>query len=543
MMLAPLAIAAGLDVGRVVDNGQIHENRALVDATGIGWVRINLRLDAKNAIEDEFAIYDMVIDDYLSRGIEVYILINDEAVGPSANAHGSDAWIENDFVPAAVKIVDHFKNRVRVYEVINEPNDYAGGSSARFAPRQFAKILQDTYLAVKHDAGHLSDGCWQVSLVSGPLFSFDDDPADTYLGEVYSIGKSQLAWDYTHQVTGSYPLDGIGYHMYVAQGLDSSNADVRTQMLANLSAMDAVASTYESAPKQFWVSEYGWEASVVGNDVQAQRLTAGFNAMKESGKVATAFYFNFQDFPGATYGIYDDQLDVRPAAAALSQIAPLPLRASIEHVEVPADVAPQTDAVIMVTLRNRGTETWSPQDAYRLAAGGGCPDSSAANELAWTPAPGDGYANSLTDARVYVPHEVLPGDTVEIHVRVHAPDNEGTYTFAARMVHEGVTMFGPTIRATVTVTNAPVGGDDSPPVTDPPSSSGCGCASTACDHRSNVLLLLVVAALLGRRRRGTSTAASRVRRYCNVDSPNRHDRTRCLRARLRRLDRQHDHHL
>ncbi|HUS27216.1 MAG TPA: NBR1-Ig-like domain-containing protein [Kofleriaceae bacterium] len=513
MILAPLAIAAGLDVGRVVDNGQIHENRALVDATGIGWVRINLRLDTKSAIEDEFPIYDHVIDDYLARGISVYILINDEAVS-STLAHGSDAWIEQAFVPAAVKIVDHFKNRVRVYEIINEPNDFAGGSSARFSPRQFAKILQDTYLAVKHDGGHDADACWQVALNSGPLFSFDDTPADTYLDQTYAIGRSQLAWDYTHQTTGRYPLDGIGYHMYVAQGLDSSNADVRTQMLANLSAINAVVTARDDATKPLWVSEYGWEASVVGNDVQAQRLTAGFSAMAEAGTVATAFYFNFQDFPGATYGIYDDALAVRPSAAALSQIAPLPLRASIEQVIVPPTIAPGADADIVVTLRNRGTETWTPQAGYRLAAAAGCPDASAANEIAWNPAATDGYATSPIDARIYLQHSVAAGDLVEIHVPIHAPETTGSYTFAARMVQEGVSLFGPTIRATITVANAPVDGDDTS-TTPPPTSPG-GCCSSTTSNSSTTLLSLVVSVgvlLLRKRRRGTSAAASRVRRF------------------------------
>jgi MYXO-CTERM domain-containing protein len=500
MILAPLAIAAGLDVGRVVDNGQIHENRALVAATGVGWVRINIRLDTKNAIEDEFAIYDQAIDDYLARGIEVYILINDEAVGPSANTHGSDAWIESDFVPAAVKIVDHFKNRVRVYEVVNEPNDFAGGSSARFSPRQFAKILQDTYLAVKHDAGHDADACWQVTLNSGPLFSFDDTPSDTYLDQVYSIGRSQLAWDYTHQVTGRYPLDGIGYHMYVAQGLDSSNADVRTQMLASIAAIDAVVTARDDAPKSLWVSEYGWEASVVGNDVQAQRLTAGFNAMAESGKVATAFYFNFQDFPGATYGLYDDQLNVRPSAAALSLIAGIPLRASIESVS-PVTAKPDDTTQVLVRLRNRGTESWTAND--HLVPGGGCPDSAVANEISWT--------------AVSLPHDVNPGEMVDIVVPVVAPAAEGTYTFAARMVHEGTTRFGPTIHVTITVANAPVGGDDTA-ITDPGTSSGCGCTSTAPPHASNVVLLFALVGLLRKRRRGTSTAASRARRPIYVDS-------------------------
>src|SRR5688572_7696913 len=119
-----------------------------------------------------FQAYDRIVDDYLARGIQIYALINDEAIY-STLPHGSDEWIA-EYVQNAVKIVDHFKNRIRVYEIINEPNDWAGGTTARFTPRAYAKILQDTYFAVKHDAGHIDDRCWQVKLVSGPLFSFDE---------------------------------------------------------------------------------------------------------------------------------------------------------------------------------------------------------------------------------------------------------------------------------------------------------------------------------------------------------------------------------
>ena len=498
MIVAPLALAAGLDIGHVVDNGTIHDNHALVDSTGVGWVRINLRLDTQNAVDDAwFATYDQVIDNYLARGIEVYALINDEALG-SAHPHGSDAWIA-DYVATAVQIVDHFKNRVRVYEIINEPNDYAGGSTSRFTPAQFAKILQDTYLAVKHDAGHDADACWQVTLVSGPLFSFDNSPSDAYLDQTYSIGKSQLAWDYTHQVTGSYPLDGIGYHMYVAQGLDSANADVRTQTLANLSAVDAVVTKYETS-KPFWVSEYGWETAVVGADVQAQRLTAGYAAMAESLKVATAFYFTFQDFPGATYGVYDDQLVRRPSADTLVLIAGVPRRSRIDAITPPTSIAPGALGEIAVTLTNRGQSPWTP-DVYRLAAGGGCPDSAVANAIAWEPAMG--YANSLIDARLFLADTISPGQSVTVRVPIRAPQQEGDYAFAARMVEEGVTLFGPTIHATIHVTATPVG-PDGVATTEP---SGCGCASSGSGRGSLAVFALVAGSL--RRRRGLSGSRAR----------------------------------
>src|SRR5204862_818874 len=94
MMLPVLALAAGLDIGRVVDDKVFHDNAAAVDAVGVGWVRLNLRLDAWTSPDDPewLATYDRVVDDYLARGIQIYALINDESTRSTA-PHGSDAWI------------------------------------------------------------------------------------------------------------------------------------------------------------------------------------------------------------------------------------------------------------------------------------------------------------------------------------------------------------------------------------------------------------------------------------------------------------------
>lgn len=498
------ATEAGIDVGHVVDGAVLHDNVDIVDSTGVGWVRINMRLDDWTSPDDDtrrgpeqltwFEAYDRVVDAYLARGIAVYALINDEAVSTTLE-HGSDPWIEV-YVQNAVKIVDHFKNRIRVYEIINEPNDYAGGSSARFSPRAFAKILQDTYLAVKHDAGHTGDRCWQVQLVSGPLFSFDGAPSADYLAQAYSIGKSELAWDYTHEVTGSYPLDGIGYHVYVAQGLDSPASEARDATAANLDAVWNVvaANEGEATGKQLWISEYGWRADWVGDGGQAERMAEGFAAMKDSGRVAAAMYFNLQDFPGAAYGIYDDGGQRRISADMLKELADGNRPddgARIVGVTVPV-LAPGATGVAIVTVENRGASTWSGD--IRLGAASGCPDAAATNDVDWVPGADAGYASDRVDARVFVPAAVATGGVVEIRVPIRAPEAEGSYTFAARMVHEGVAWFGPTATGVLVVDPAATGaGADSDD--GEPSTGGCSTGSGAG-------LLVALAALGPRRRRG-----------------------------------------
>ena len=497
------ATESGLDLGWVVTNGEVVDAVDRVDSLGVDWVRINFRLDLWSAPTAEwFAAYDRVIDSYVARGYQVYGLLNDEAVA-SAHEHGSPEWIA-DFVANAVAIVDHFKDRVRVYEVINEPNDWAGGSSARFTPRQFAQILQDTYLEVKHHGGHDGDRCWQVDLVSGPLFSFDGTTGAEYLAETYAAGRSELAWDWTHEATGSYPLDGIGYHLYVAQGPESSHAEVRDAMHANLGAVWDVVAANEGgdSPKQLWVSEYGFRADALGDGEQAERLDVGFAAMRDfRDKVALGVYFTLNDFPDNAWGVFDAGGTRRPAADRLAQVAAAnrPARgAAVTGITTPV-LAPGELGDVVVTLENRGGAVWGANT--RLGAAPGCPDAAAANELAWQPANGDdGYANGLGDARMFLPHDVGPGQSIELRIPVRAPDVPGTYRFAARMVDEGVAWFGSTAQASVEI-QAP---------TAQAAAQTTSCAATS--DASGALLYLFLAALLVARSRTISVGALSSRR-------------------------------
>lgn len=437
---------AGLDVGHVVDQGVVHDE--VVDVAG--WVRINFRLDTSDAPDAAyFAAYDQVIDDYVAHGIEVYGLINDESVSSSLD-HNSDAW-RAVYVANATAIIDHFKNRVRTFELINEPNDWAGGTTARFTPHAFALAVQATYQAVKRD--HAGDRCWQVSLVSGPLFSFDGNPSADYLDQVYG------EW------AGDTPLDGVGYHMYVAQGTDSTTADVGTQMRANLTAIEQTI-TAHGHDVPIFVSEFGWQANTVGAAEQNARMQAGFAAMQSFGKVAGAIYFNYADFPGASYGVKG-----RPAEASLQAMPHVAHAAAVTHVAAPV-LAPGELGDVVVTVTNMGSTTWTGE--FRLGAAPGCPDAAATNAIAWEP--DAGYAHSITDARIYLPHDVAPGESIDVHVPVRAPDAAGTYGFAARMVHEGVTWFGATATATITVADTGTAGGDT---VDAPHSGGCSTSHDA----------------------------------------------------------------
>lgn len=318
--LPPLDPTAGMNAGQPLDDqGNIHDQAARIRETGAGWARVNFRLGPHDSPEDPVwqAKYQAIVDSYVAQDVEVYGLIGGESF-TSAGALGSDAWLD-DYAIAFVKIIDLFKDRVRVFESFNEPNDFAGGTVAQLPPERFAAVLERLYLETKVNAGHADDPAWQVTLVSGPLFSFDGVDAADYFAAVYAAGRAQGAWDFVCGATGSFPLDGIGYHVYVREDPAATEAEVAAALRANTDAILAASDAGETgcptaAPsKQLWMSEVGWNAEYTGEAIQARNVGVLFDAYRDDPRMAVFFWFTIDDFPGGPYGLFRLDGTARPS--------------------------------------------------------------------------------------------------------------------------------------------------------------------------------------------------------------------------------------
>jgi len=90
-----------------------------------------------------FEAYDRLVDELTTHGVQVYGQIGAESV-PGGGEPDSDDHVQR-YAAAFVQIVDHFRDRVRVFETFNEPNNWRN-----------------------------QDPCAQVTIVSGALFSSQD---------------------------------------------------------------------------------------------------------------------------------------------------------------------------------------------------------------------------------------------------------------------------------------------------------------------------------------------------------------------------------
>lgn len=509
------AQSAGINMGAPVWNGDVAKDAVIAAAgTGAAHVRVNFRLDAWASPGDPtkvkgktfFEAYDEIIDAITSQGVEVYGLLNDEL----APGLGTGAAFEAAYAANVLAVVDRYKDRVRVWETINEPNDYAGGSSARFTASAFANVHARVYDDVKR--AHAGDACWDVKIVTGPLFSFDGVSAADYLDATIAAGRAGGRWKAIRDALGRDPIDDVGYHIYVAQGPDSAPSEVGASAGANLAAIRSVIDKYALGDKKVWISEIGYRLPLFDEAGQADRVDTMFAALGARSDVASIQWFTIADFGGEGWGLYGDSFAAKDRRLSYERFvaqakAHAPSLAAKLEVTLPKTAEAGATVIAKVKATNLGKSTWRATDDVRLGAASGCPAAWAVNALAWKPAAADGYASSPTDARRYLgaSSAVAQGDSVTIDVPVVAPSTLGKQRFAARMVKEGVAWFGSTAIADVEIvpvsvppggggsgggegsnggTAGPGGGSGGSNRASDASTSGCGCRTTGGDTSS-----------------------------------------------------------
>ncbi len=294
------------------------KNPDLFAHTQAYFVRVNFILRPWNHPGDAtehcgrswFDTFDNIVNGLIEKGLAVYGLIGAESTPkpdmgdalrePQPNP-AAEEWLRS-YVDCFKAIVEHFHDRVWAFESFNEPNDWHGGTKEWVHPYWMARILKELYLAVKPRFG-------DVRLISGPLLAHDlptgPNDATRYLDAVYRYGIQHHGWEEVKQELGTYPLDGIGYHLYVCERAESTPEDVRKTYKKYLDAVWRVVTKYEgkNTTKRVYLSEFGW-TSDHGEDFQARMMRAGIECVLNEPRIAYASWFCLQDFPGKNYGLY-----------------------------------------------------------------------------------------------------------------------------------------------------------------------------------------------------------------------------------------------
>ena len=303
--MVPLKFEYGINAGAQSDTSMV----SWVEQSGATWVRLNFIVysDQSGPNDPSFqSMYDNIINAYIASDIKVYGLIGSESVKSGYDRNDPQSFIE-PFTNATIEIISRYKDKVSVYEIFNEPNDWNGGNSAQLPSIYFAQIMASIYQQKINYKWN------NVKIISGPLFSFDQNTASSYLYDTYTKGIDNYGWEDIYNSIGQYPLDGIGYHIY-DQGGSTNSKDITNSYQYNLKDIwnNGVikGETYKhsdnnvTGKKFLWISEFGWQSGDVGENGQSDDLyTVYTNVFPNNDNVAVAMWFTLMDFGTSTWGL------------------------------------------------------------------------------------------------------------------------------------------------------------------------------------------------------------------------------------------------
>jgi len=330
------------------------KNPSIIADTGANWVRVNFILGPWTSPTDSGWIhaYDRIIGGLVDKGLKVYGPIGCEAVHdppgdlfrygksatPAETAQAAHAWIDQ-YVENFAAIVERFRAKVQVYESFNEPDDWYGWqpkpdlpNPAWIHPYWFATMLERIFQEVKRKRGYDD-----ITLVSGSLQGLEinnNESPKRYLDQIYHIGKTIFGWQ-----SGSYPFDGVGYHLYVKEGFEEDWAEAEKAIQETYKTyLDGIWGVIvkhegEETNRKLYVSEFGWR-SIDGSlmeheELQAKKLETAIRLLRADSRVGVAIWFCLQDFnvPYKSYGLYKStglrpEDRKRPAYNALKRLCP-----------------------------------------------------------------------------------------------------------------------------------------------------------------------------------------------------------------------------
>ena len=335
----------GLQGGWVISNdGSITFTHSLqsqlpaIQEAGAGWVRIGFRLGdcyqdwINPGCNGTTALYqyDQVIQDAQTRGLQILGLINNElwpgssSLWTANNAENAGGNGDNDYMRAlslnaAVVLASHYAGKITTWEIWNEPN--VGGST--IYPSNFAWLLRHVYEDTR------KAGLSGLTIISGGITSLQDSrnritsasSGADYLTHTYQQGQKYAQWDTIKATYGSYPLDGIGQHIYIDGFASTSSQKISTCLKYIRNAY--VAFEGAATNKKSTITEVGWSTENVSESIQAANLQIAYTQFKQTPYVNNAYWFNIQDVPEASlyFGLQTSDGTHKPSFSTYQQYA------------------------------------------------------------------------------------------------------------------------------------------------------------------------------------------------------------------------------
>lgn len=271
---------------------------------GVGWIRFDLRwyLVERRPGRLEWAKQDRVVKEARRRGLRILATV---AYAPDwAKPDGTDSSIDPRayarFAAAAVR--RYSPQGVRAYEIWNEPNS---GSFWEPEPdaEAYARLLRTASPAMKQVdpeitivSGGLAPGCTGGRKIS---------PVE-FLADLYAAEAGEA-------------FDAVGHHPYSAPYLPGDVAECSGwyQTAGSTQSVRSVMEDAGDGGKDVWATEFGAPLDAVGEDGQADQVSAGVARWRTEPWAGPLFVYAYRDRGNETWNLVRENWSRRPAWFAL----------------------------------------------------------------------------------------------------------------------------------------------------------------------------------------------------------------------------------
>jgi endo-1,4-beta-mannosidase len=292
----------------------IDTQTTLMQQAGVKWVRFDFiwgNIEQKRGVYN-WSNYDYVVNDINSKGMQVLALVTQwgaptwELTNPSN--YWSPAKNPTDFGTFTKALAAHYKGKISLYEIGNEPNLTEFWPPIP-NPGAYTKLLISGYNGVKS-----VDPTDKV--ISAGLSVDDVDGGMTFLQNMYNNGAKNH-------------FDYLGFHPYSWP----SSPDVGYGWgLSSLDDISSVMAQNGDSSKQIIATEFGWPSTTTSGGVDETTQANYINLMYQNivygsyQYVPIACVYDFVDDgtdatnPENNFGVIRSDYSLKPAYSVLQQV-------------------------------------------------------------------------------------------------------------------------------------------------------------------------------------------------------------------------------
>lgn len=286
-----------------------------IRAVGSSWLRFDVAWSHVERTRGtyEWAEMDAVVDAAQDRGLTVLAVIaytpewgrlppgDDEKHAPA------DVEAYGDF---AARVVERYAPRgVRHYELWNEPN-LQKFFRPQPDPEHYTRMIRAAYTRMKD----VDDSITVVALASAPVGGYDDPRCDGDASDVVDINALNfLERMYAAGAKGHF--DAVSHHPYAdpvgPQVFHRCNA--WAQLADTSPSLRSLMEDNDDGDKQLWTTEYGSDASIVGEETQATFLRQAFELWESYAWAGPLFWYALKNPEHEGYNLVRADWSRRPA--------------------------------------------------------------------------------------------------------------------------------------------------------------------------------------------------------------------------------------